>query len=110
MLIIGLRNRYPIDNSNTFCDYPMNHFRCLTGERNVLGQRFFYQIRANELSLDNDFFIRFGRMKCPRKTIFFIRLCLAGEGNVLGQRFFHHIVSSGRSECPRTTILSSHFV
>ncbi|XP_065161845.1 uncharacterized protein [Atheta coriaria] len=34
-------------------------------------------------------------------------VCLAGYHNNLGQRLFYQVVSSGRTECPRTSILSS---
>ncbi|XP_065173560.1 uncharacterized protein [Atheta coriaria] len=110
-------------------------FRCLTGERNILGQRFFYQIvssrRINcprttipssdykciageQIVLGQRFFhqiVSNRRTNCRRTTIHsFIRLCLASELFVLGQRFIHQIVSSRRTNCRRTTIIQSDCV
>ncbi|XP_065160296.1 uncharacterized protein [Atheta coriaria] len=70
-------------------------FRCLAGERNVLGQRFFYQIVSR------------GQTRYPRSAILSSD---SGDQNVLGQRFFQQIVSSRRTECRTTTIVLSDCV
>ncbi|XP_065161830.1 uncharacterized protein [Atheta coriaria] len=70
---------------------------CLAGEQYVPGLQFFHQIPSNRMSQDINSFIRF-----------FMRL--AGEQNIPGHQFCHQIVSSGRTKCHRTSILSSNSV
>ncbi|XP_065165790.1 uncharacterized protein [Atheta coriaria] len=86
-LVYSTRCAWQSDKLYTVLAVPLqSDERYIASERNLVGQLFFHQIRANAMSWGNCSFTKFGQSHCRGATVLSPN---SGERNVVGQPFLH---------------------